>query len=204
VLRHNNHYKDFPLLPCMIGDRPIEEKTKGGIERAIEGMGEFVQMSYLQRALKSGLDFDTRKFVLLRLGGIYEGKGMFLEAAKMIKSAAEINTTYKDKSRDFMKAVELYIKGGNYLEADNVFRLALALGNSKEKREMKSNLKNYYLNQAIIYVNSDRRSLARAVFERMLSLDLELGERGEIERQLLDLYDKLGDVQAYFNLKRKS
>ena len=182
-------------------ERPIGEKTRGEIERKLEGMGDYVKMSYLQRALKSKLDYDTRKFVLLRLSGIYEDRKMHLDAARLIRSAAEINTTFRDKIKDFMKSVELYIKAGNFDEADIVFSQSLALANISEKNEMKTSFKNYYLTQAKIAVKSDKRNHARKIYEKALTLELETGERSEIKKQLLILYEKLGDVRSYLNLK---
>jgi hypothetical protein len=82
-------------------DKPITERTRAEIDAKIKTMGEYVKMSYLQRAIKSQLDFDTRKFVLLELTKIYEQKGMFLDAAKTIRAAADITTTYKEKIGQF-------------------------------------------------------------------------------------------------------
>ena len=62
-------------------DKPITERTRTEIDAKLKTMGEYVKMSYLQRAAKSQLDFDTRKFVLLELTRIYEQKGMFLDAS---------------------------------------------------------------------------------------------------------------------------
>lgn len=183
-------------------DRPIAEKTRGAIEKRLESMGDFVKMSYLQRALNSGLDFETRKFVLLRLGGIYEARRMNLEAARLIKSAAEINTTFKDKIRDFMRAVDLYIKGGDYNEAERIFNQSLALGSDRDKDEMKQKLKDFYLTQAKIFLNLDKRTSAKTIYERLLGLDLGVEERTRVQRELLALYDKLGCVREYFNLKK--
>jgi len=158
-------------------------------------------MDYLQRALKSGLDFDTRKFVLLRLAGIYEAKRMFNEAARLIKSSADINTTYAGKINDYMKSVELFIKSGNFDEADIVFKQALACGNNKEKEEIKTNLKSYYVSQAEIYLGLDKRNHAKKTYERILKLELNPNEKLEIQKKLLDLYQRLGLIREYSVLK---
>lgn len=184
-------------------ERPIDEKNKAQIENKLQTMGDYVQMSYLQRALKSGLDFDTRKFVLLRLGGIYEARRMHLEAAKMIKAAAEINTTYREKIRDYMKATELFIKGQDYPEADRLFAQSLALGNSQEKLQMKQAYKNFYLTQAKLFENSDKRTNAKETYEKVLALELDIGERTQVQKSLLDLYDKLGKIKEYYALKQQ-
>tara|TARA_Y100000310_G_scaffold209096_1_gene209711 strand:- start:186 stop:755 length:570 start_codon:yes stop_codon:yes gene_type:complete len=185
-----------------IVDKPITEKTSGEIEKRIEGKGDFVQMSYLQRALNSHLGLETRKFVLLRLSGIYEDRKMFREASKSIRDASDINITFKDKIRDFMKSVELSIRGGDYREADRTFAKALALGNNQEKLEMKGNFKNYYLSHAKNLLNKDKRNHAKDVFEKVLTLDLDIGERRGIQKILLELYERLGMIREFYNLKK--
>jgi len=185
-----------------IVDKPIKERTPGEMEARLDGQGDFVKMSYLQRALNSNLGLDARKFVLLRLAGIYESRKMFMEASKAIRDAAEINVTFKDKIRDFMKAVELSIRGGDYQEADRTFAKALALGNTIEKLEMKGNFKNYYLNQAKFLLNKDRRKHSKEIYERVLELDLDIGERREVQKILLRLYEKLGMVREFYSLKK--
>ena len=182
-------------------DKPISEMSKAEIEKKLDGMGDYVKMSYLQRALKSNLDFDTRKFVLIRLSGIYEVRKMFLEAAKTFKTAAEINTTFAQKMNDFMKVADLYIKGNDYVEADRMFAQALALASDKQKKELKNNFKNFYLTQAKIYLSNDKRNYARLAFEKCLTLELDAQEKTEVQNQLLELYNKLGLVRDYYNLK---
>lgn len=183
-------------------DKPISEKSKGEIEKELEGKGDYVKMSYLQRALKSRLDFDTKKFCMLRLAGIYEGRRMYLEAARLIKTSADINVTFKAKKDDFMKAAQLYIQGGNYAEADLVFKQTLALGGNRDKEEMKNNFKNYYITQAKYFFSNDRRNYARIVFEKVLGFDLSEQERKEVQEHLIGLYGKLGMVKEFYKLKK--
>ena len=203
LVYHNKQYKVITLVLIMHDvNRPIEEKTKGEIERKLEKMGDYVKMSYLQRALQSGFSYDTRKFILLKLSEIYESRKMFLEAARMIRSAAEINTTFKNKMQDYMKAVNLYIKGLDYFETDRMFAQALALASNKEKLELKGNFKDFHLEQARSLLNADKRNQAKIVYEKILTLELDIGERRELQKQLLDLYDKLGLVKDYYKLKK--
>lgn len=182
-------------------DRPIAEKTRSEIEARLKGMGDYVKMSYLQRALKSGLDFDSRKFVLLKLAEIYDYRKMFLESAKMLKSAAEINTTFKDKIRDYLKAVDMFIRGGDFVEADRLFAQALALGNDSEKMQMKMQRKNSYLSQARFFLSNDKRNNARLIFEKTLTLELDMHEKKDVQKQLLELYNKLGLVREFYKLQ---
>ena len=182
-------------------NRPIGETTKGAIEAKLANMGDYVQMSYLQRALNSNLDFDTRKFCLLRLGGIYEARGMFAESARCIKAAAEINTTYKDKIRDYMKVVELHIKSGSYDEADRMFGQARVLGNTQQKFEMKRMHAFTYQSQGKQLIQNDKRAAAKQLYEHMLRLDLDPALKSEVQQELLMLYHRLGNIREYSQLK---
>src|SRR3989344_5786834 len=173
-------------------DKPITERTRTEIDAKIKTMGEYVKMSYLQRAAKSQLDFDTRKFVLLELTRIYEQKGMFLDASKTMRAAADITTTFKEKIGQFMKAVEFNVRGNSFAEADRIFAQALALGNDREKWEMKQ-----------VYLKHDRRNNAKEMYQKILALDLNSDERTQVQNVLLDLYYRLGNVREYHALKDK-
>ena len=186
-----------------IVDKPIAERTRSEIDAKIKTMGEYVKMSYLQRAVKSQLDFDTRKFVLLELTRIYGQKGMFLDAAKTMRAAAEITTTFREKIGQFMKAVEFNIKGNNFEDAERMFAQSLALGNDSEKWEMKQLYKQFHFNQVQVYLKNDRRNNAKEIYQKMLSLDLNSDEKKEVQNRLLELYYKLGNVREYHALKDK-
>jgi len=186
-----------------IVDKPVIEKTRSEIEAKLKTMGEYVKMSYLQRAAKSQLDFDTRKFVLLQLAAIYEQKHMYLDAGKTIKAAAEITTTFREKMMQFMKSVEFHIRGNDFTEAERIFAQALALGNDREKWEMKQQFKQYYFSQAQDYLKHDRRNNAKALYQKMMSMDLNPQEKSEVQNKLLELYLKLGNTREYHALKDK-
>ncbi len=184
-------------------DKPITERTRTEIDAKLKTMGEYVKMSYLQRAAKSQLDFDTRKFVLLELTRIYEQKGMFLDASKTMRAAADITTTFKEKMGQFMKAVEFNVRGNNFIEAERIFAQALALGNDREKWEMKQLYKQFHFAQANVYLKHDRRNNAKEIYQKILSLDLSPDERTQVQNTLLDLYYRLGNVREYHALKDK-
>ena len=166
-------------------------------------MGEYVKMSYLQRAVKSQLDFDTRKFVLIELAKIYEQKKMFLDGAKCVRAAAELTTTYREKIGYFMKAVGFSVMGNVFSEAERLFSQALALGNEVEKFEMKRMYKKFYFDHADFYLKSDRRNNAKEIYQKILALELTAEERTVAQSRLLDLYYRLGNVREYHALKDK-
>ena len=165
-------------------------------------MGDYVKIDYLERVLKTHLDFETRKYALLTISRLYENRGMFNEAAKTMKSASEINTTFRTKIQDYMKSIELFVKGASFQDVDFMVAQALALGNDREKTEIKSMLKTYYMNEANDLMKKDRRNHAKKVYEKCLNLDLSHNEKQFIQQQLLNLYEKLGNVQEFLKLKK--
>ncbi len=179
----------------------VQERSRQEIQAKLAKMGDYVKIDYLQRALGSGLDFDSRKFALVELSKLYESKGMYSEAGKMIKNAAEINTTFKAKMQDYMKSVELYVRGGLYQDADFVFAQALALATDREKPELKVAMKNFYMTNARAYLKADKRTPARKIYEKLLTLDLNPSEKQEVQKELLVLYEKLGAIRDYYKLK---
>ena len=164
-------------------------------------MGDYVKIDYLNRALGSGLDFETRKFVLLELSKLYEARSMYLEAGKLMKNAAEINTTFKGKVMDFMKSVELCIRGGNYTEADQIFAQTLALATDRERPELKVLLRGYYMTQARAFVKADKRTHAKKAYEKILTLEPNPQEKKEAQDQLLGLYQKLGNIRDFYKMR---
>jgi tetratricopeptide (TPR) repeat protein len=179
----------------------IQERTKQDIQNKLAKMGDYVRIDYLNRALGSGLDFETRKFVLLELSRLYESRSMYLEAGKLMKNAAEINTTFKGKIGDFMKSVELLVRGGNYTEADQIFAQTLALATDRERPELKVLLKGYYFVQARAFTKADKRTQAKRSYEKLLTLELNPQEKKEAQDQLLALYQKLGNIKEFYKLR---
>jgi len=180
--------------------RPIPSKQE--IEEKLSQSGDYVKLDYLQRLLKSGIDFDTRKFVLTKLAHIYEDKGMYMEAAKMVKNAAEINSTFRGKLEDYMKAVELLIRGNCFDDADVIFSQALALSNERQKLEAKETLKNYYFAHAENMLRKDKRTQAKKTYEKMMKLGLDTHEEERVRKELMNLYQKLGNVREYMKMSK--
>lgn len=167
------------------------------VEARLAKVGDYVKMDYLTACLKRNMDFDTKKFVLVKLAEIYESRKMFLEAGKMIKTAADINTTFDGKIKDFVKSAELFIKAGRYDEGDVSFAKALAIANEKQKQEIKASKKKFVMSQAKDYLTKDKRSHALIAYEKLVTLDLAPSEKAEAQKVLLNLYQKLGKVREF-------
>jgi tetratricopeptide (TPR) repeat protein len=176
--------------------------SRRDIEAKIANVGDYVKMDFLSAALKKNLDFDARKFALTKLASIYESRNMFIEAAKLMRASADINTTFDAKVNEFVKSAELFIKGGSFDEADVSFTKAIAAGNQRQKEEVKAKRKTLYKAQALDYMKKDKRTYAMKAYEKLLTLDFMHSEKAEIQKTLLSLYEKLGKVREFYALKR--
>jgi len=182
----------------------INEKTRQEVEAHLNTMGDFMKMHYLSECLKKNLDLDTRKFVLLKLAGIYEARNMFADSAKLFAIAADFNVTFQGKINDFLKSGELYVKGAKYYEADTIFKKAIAVANEVEKHRIKTAEKEAYKTQAKLYLKKEQRKHAISAYEKMLDLQtLDSAERAEVEKELMGLYGRVGKVREHLALKSK-
>lgn len=175
--------------------------TKRELEERLSGVGDYVKMDLLASALKRQLDFETKKFVLLKLAEVYESRKMFSEAAKMMRNAAEVNGTYEGKMNDFMKSCILFIKGGSFAEGDVSFTKAAGCATELQKARLKTERKEAYKTQAKEYVSKERRSHAVEAYEKLLGLELTPDEKKEAQTTLLLLYENLGKVKEFYALK---
>ncbi|MBX4212530.1 hypothetical protein KW787_03705 [Candidatus Pacearchaeota archaeon] len=180
----------------------IKGVTRRDIEAALPKLGDYVKMEYLTKCLKQNIDFDTRKFALTKLAQIYESKGMFSDAAKLMTNAADISPTYDGKMNDFMKAVDLHAKAGKFDEADAAFNKALVCASGIQKDRLKEKRKEIYRAQAKSYMDKDKRKNAMLAYEKMLNLDISNDERKQVQTILIGLYEKLGKIREFYALKR--
>ncbi len=180
----------------------VKGVSRREIEAKLATVGDYVKMDYLQSCLKKQLDFDTKKYVLVTLSKIYESRRMFLEAGRLLRISADINTTYDGKINEFLKSAELFIYGGNFVEADVSLSKALASGNDRQKVATKIKIKETYKTYAQDLLKRDKRKLAMETYEKMLTLDLDPIERSSTQSSLLELYNKLGKVKEFFALQK--
>ncbi len=182
----------------------VKERTRKEIEARIESMGDYMQMGYLAGCLKNPLDFDTRKFVLTKLSGLYESKKMFLDAAKMLKIAADINTTYQAKIIDFVKACELFLRAGDHEQVDLCMKMALGVANEKQKLEIKRTIKEFYKMWGKFYIESGKKKQAIETYEKLWHFGLSDDEKSEVRDELMKIYKELGKIREYDTWKNRN
>lgn len=176
--------------------------TKEEIEKSLQGKGDFVRIDHLSELLKENLVFETKKYVCLKLAEIYEGRGMLIDAAKMYEAIGIATVAFSEKMKYYVKETELLIKAGQFERADEAMKKATGLGNASEKTEIYFTIKEFYKKQAGVYEKELRRNHAAKIYEKLLEMKISDAEREEIKERLLALYEKLGKVKEYFNLKK--
>lgn len=176
--------------------------TRREVEEKLSKVGDYVKIDFLEQCLRMQIDFDTKKFALLKLAEVYEGRKMFSDAARMMSNAAEINATYDAKMNDFMKSFNLFVKAGAFREAETSFTKALGSATELQKQRLKQTRKENYKAQASELVKRDRRSQAVEAYERLLELELDPIEKKTAQTTLLGLYEKLGKIQDFYKLKQ--
>ncbi|MAG27575.1 hypothetical protein CMI47_18740 [Candidatus Pacearchaeota archaeon] len=181
----------------------VRETNKIEIEGRLKDMGDFMKMHYLESCLKSVLNFETKKFVLTRLAGIYEVRRMFRDAGRLFRDAADINSTYEGKIRDFVKSGELFIQAGQFDEADVSFGKARSCGNDSQKTRIKKTEKEFYKIRSKMTISNGKKRYAIDTYEKLLKLDLDSKEKAEVENELLELYRSLGKMVEYEGLKKR-
>ncbi len=179
----------------------VRETLKKEIEGRIDGMNDYMRIDYLSSCLGNQLDFDTRKFVLVKLSGLFETKKMFLDSARMMRSAAEINTNVQNKINDFVKSVELFVKGGDFDRADISMKKAMQLSDKKQGEEIWKSVREFYRTQGRACLEKNKRNHAALVYEKFLSFDLNEVEKEEIQEKLLELYEEIGEMSKVRSLK---
>lgn len=176
--------------------------SKSEIEKELDKRGDFVAIDELTKFSRQDLSIDMKKFVYLRLAGIYERKGMLSDAARMFNNVALASIAFSEKIKSHVKEAELYIKAGNFEKVDEAMKKAMREANASQKAEIYFAVKDFYKRQAEIYEKEMKRNHASKIYERLLQMNMGDLEKQEIKEKLLDLYDKLGRFKEYNLLKK--
>jgi tetratricopeptide (TPR) repeat protein len=182
----------------------IKESNKKDVEARLASMGDYVKIDYLAELLNGNLDYDTRRFVLLKLARLYKDKGMLAEAAKLVVNAADINTTYDAMMRDYSVAMQLFIQGDKFDEADIALNKAMVSCNTEgQKSSLRAKRKEALLARAADLVKKDKRKHAMIAYEKILTLpDVTADDKKVAQQNLSRLYEQLGKVKEFYGLKR--
>ena len=180
-----------------------KEMTKIEIERELSGQGDYVQIDNITRFIKENPPIDIKRFVYLRLTGIYEKRNMFADAAEVYGRLIEISLVEKDKVGYLTKMTECYIRAGFFDKADATLKRAISEASVMEKGKISIAIKEFYKTQAQIYEKEKRRQKAIQTYEKMLTMNYLDFEKKEINQKLLTLYKELGMMDQYMVLNKK-
>jgi len=180
----------------------VTEKTIPEIEAKFNALSPFLKMEYLEECSKQNADLNIKRFCCKKLAELYEFRQMFSEAAKNMSSLADMAITFKEKISFFLKETELWIKSNQYDIADETYRMAIAIGNTKEKEEVKKAVKEIYNKQAFYFEKTNKNANALKIYEKLLHI-VEEGEKLEVKKKILPLYKKLGKIHEYTVLEEQ-
>jgi len=179
-----------------------KEISKEEIDKFVLGKGDFVQIDHLSELLKENLSLDIKKYVALKLVDIYERRSMLTDAAKMFDLIALNSIAFTEKMKNYVRSAGMFIRAGEFERAEETVRKAQSYANASEKNEINFIIKDFYKRQAEIYEKEIRRASAVKIYERLLEMNLNEEERKEVKEKLLDLYERLGRMREYFDLKK--
>src|SRR4030042_6121209 len=179
-----------------------KEMTKTEIEKELAGKGDYVLIDNITRFLKENLPTDIRKFVYMRLSEVYERRNMFADAADIFGKLAEISTP-AEKTNNFVKETECYIKAGFFDRADAAIRKIISEVKAGERGKIMISIKEFYKNQAQLYEKEKRRNRAVKTYEKLLTLNISDAEKDGINKKLLLLYKELGMIDEYMGMRSR-
>ena len=188
-------------------ERLTKEMTKSEIEKEVSKWGDYVQIDNLTRFLKTnpGIPIDVKRFVNQKLGEVYEKRGMFFDSAISYEKVGELCVLRPEKIKNFLKAVNSYIKSGYFDRADETAKKCLRESSSLERAEILKSLKEAYNQEAERGIKENKRSSTVKVYERMLEMNsIPIKEKEEIKEKLLKLYLTLGIMNKYNQFKGKT
>ncbi len=185
----------------------LKGMTKSEIESEVSKSGDYVKIDNLTRFLKtnSDLPIEIKKFIYQKLAEIYGTRNMFFDSALSYQKNAELCVLHDEKIKNLLKSVEGHIKGNCLDDAERIaIRCLQEATNSKEKIEIRKNLKEFYLKEAERSFKEKRRSSTIKIYERMLEMQsVSVQEKTEIKDKLLKLYLMLGMIVQYNRMKDK-
>ena len=188
-------------------ERLTKEMTKSEIEKEISQWGEYVQIDNLTRFLKTnpGIPIDVKRFINQKLGEVYEKRRMFFDSAISYEKVAELCVLRQEKTKNFLKSVDNYIKSGYFDRADLTAKKSLQEASSVERAEILKSLKEFYKQEAERGIKENKRSSTVKVYEKMLEMNsIPIQEKAEIKEKLLKLYLTLGMMPQYNKIKGRT
>ena len=164
----------------------------------IEGrLGEMVtplnKIAYLESALReSGFSFEIKRFIWEELVLLYEERGMYEKAGRAMASKAGGEVSRNEKVESYLKAAELFAKGGRVDEADDMFVRAGRDGDVEDKVKIKLARKNIFMVNAQELEKQGKKVSASKFYEKLIKMNLAEEEKQEIKEKLVEIFRATG------------
>lgn len=178
----------------------MTEREKKEIEEKLEIMTPFLQLEFLEKKLNEVETFDIKRFIHQKLAKLYFEKKMFNESGKHMENSAETAITRKEKRNDYMRALEMYTRVGDFEKSELIMNKALALVDQNEQLEMKALRKQFLMSQAERFELKGKNNNALKVYEFVFRI-CDDAEREKLKDKLIELYEKLGKIREANSLK---
>ena len=172
----------------------VRESSIEGMAEKLKGMKtELNKIVYLESALKvKGFTYEIKRFLWGTLFELYEVRGMYDKAGKVLANKAGAEVTFRDQIESYLKAGELFAKAGKVEDAEEMFFRAGRNANFEQKQRVKLAMRNIFLVSAKALEKKGRKASALKFYERLIKLNLDELEKTEIKEKLLKTYRALG------------
>ncbi|MFA6974189.1 MAG: hypothetical protein WC238_05660 [Parcubacteria group bacterium] len=171
------------------------------IETILKNKNDFVKIDLLTRFIdEERPEGEIKKVCYMMLGEIYERSLMFNDSAKCYDRAGELSP-WKEKKNLHIKAAQLYIRGGDFQKAEGLIKNAVSESSTFERKEMLTGFKKYCIFVAESLERTRKLGDAIKVYEKTLLMELSDEEKRIVRERLMNLYQKLGKVREYLDMK---
>jgi hypothetical protein len=179
-----------------------KEMTIPEIEVFLRNKGDYVQIDLLTRFLQEKTKPEVRKFAFMRLGEIYERSSMFPNAGRNYKMAGELSTG-DDKKHLTLKAVQMFIRASDFSMAEALIRNLTSKSSDRERKEIYEEMKKFYIYTSEIFEKTRKLGEAVKIYEKILTMpEFSDDEKRQVKPKLMELYNKLGKIKEYMDMKR--
>ncbi|MEM4181800.1 MAG: hypothetical protein QXX68_01445 [Candidatus Pacearchaeota archaeon] len=158
---------------------------------------------YLESVLKKNISLDINRFILKNLCEIYEKEKLFERAAKSYSLRARLDSTFKEKIENLLKASENFCKVVKIEDAEQMLLAAYREANDSERREILRKRKESYFKYGEYFENIGKKSSAVKFYEKLFGMKLEENEKNKVKEKLIAIYIKLGKLKEAKEIEKK-
>jgi len=179
-----------------------EKLTEDDVNEKLRSLSSTLQQEYLENLLKRFvLDQNIKILASKRLADLYARKGLWLNAARIMESAADSSPIFKERKDLYMKTGILYLKALNYLLATDSFKKALEAASPLEKAKLQEEINDLYLVEAEELDKKGKMAKAVQIYERILRTNPDAQKKRKISERLMVLYEKLGKIKDSLEMR---